>query len=293
MKAEKRHELQQNELADWLGEQIEAAKPYGWTIAFVAVGLLVAAFLGIYLMNAGNPASSAAWSQYFAAFNDREPAVALKELAEQQPTSPAALWALQSVGDINLSQGSIQLFSDREEAKKMLEKAEAAYKEVESKATDTMLKARSRLGLAKLYETTNRPAEAKELYEQVVASEKDSAIGKAAAAGVQRLSDPRDVALLAWFAEQKPRKPAPFPGSGGLPGLPNDLPERPDLSLPGLGSPDPLSSGIGIPSSPGSGLNLDGLGTGKTETPGLEFPKPGDAPATPPATPPATTPADE
>src|SRR5687768_7138686 len=31
MKAEKRHELQQNELADWLGEQIEAAKPYSGT----------------------------------------------------------------------------------------------------------------------------------------------------------------------------------------------------------------------------------------------------------------------
>jgi tetratricopeptide (TPR) repeat protein len=281
MKAEKRHELQQNELADWLGEQIEAAKPYGTTIAIVVFGGLLAIVLAIYLANAGNPASAGAWSQYFAAFNDREPAVALQQLATEQPTSPVALWALQSVGDINLSQGSIQLFSDREEAKKMLGKAETAYKEVESKATDSMLKSRSRLGLAKLYEATNKPDEAKKYYQMVVDAEKESAIGKAAAQGVKRLSDPREVALLAWFDAQKPRKPAPFPGAGGLPGLPNDLPERPDLSLPGLG--DPLS---GSSSTPGAGLNLEGLGTGKSETPGLEFPKPGDAPSATPATPP-------
>jgi tetratricopeptide (TPR) repeat protein len=273
MKAEKRHELQQNELADWLGEQIEAAKPYGTTIAIVVLGGLLAIGLAIYLASAGNPASAGAWSQYFAAFNDREPAVALKQLAEEQPNTSAALWAQQSIGDINLSQGSIQLFSDREEAKKMLEKAEVAYKEVETKATDSMLKSRSRLGLAKLYEATNKPEEAKRYYEMVVAAEKDSAIGKAAAAGAKRVSDPREVALLAWFDAQKPRKPAPFPGAGGLPGLPNDLPERPDLSLPGLGG-----------SVPGTGLNLEGLGTGKSETPGLEFPKPGETPAGTPAT---------
>jgi hypothetical protein len=52
-----------------------------------------------------------------------------------------------------------------------------------------------------------------------------------------------------------------------LPGLPNDLPERPDLSLPGLGSP--ADSGAGL----GSGLNLEGLGSGKPDEPTLEFPK--------------------
>ncbi len=280
MKAEKRHELQQNELADWLGEQIEAAKPYSGTILFAAIALVLAVALGIYLMSAGNPASAAAWSKYFAAFNDREPAVALQELATKEAGSPAALWALQSVGDINLSQGSLQLFSDREEAKKLLAKAEEAYKQVEEKANDPLLKTRARLGLAKLYEATNKPAESKRFYELIVQSEKDSAIGKAAADGLARVTDPREVALLAWFAEQKPRKPVPFPGAGGLPGLPNDLPERPDLSLPGLGSP--LGTGA---TTPGTGLNLEGLGSGKTETPGLEFPKPSDKPATTPAAP--------
>ncbi len=288
MKAEKRHELQHNELSDWLGEQIEAAKPYGTTIGIVVVGGLIAIGLAIYIASAGNPASAGAWSDYFAAFNDREPAVALKQLTEERPDTAAALWAQQSIGDINMSQGSIEMFSDRIEAKKKLEKAEAAYKEVEAKATDPMLKSRARLGLAKVYEATNRPDDAKKQYEAVVASEKDSAIGKAAAAGVERLSDPREVALLAWFDAQTPRKPAPLSGSGGLPGLPNDLPERPDLSLPGFS--DPLAPpGTGATTTPGSGLNLDNLGKGTTETSGLEFPKPGETPAATPGTTPAET----
>ena len=271
MKAEKRHELQKNELAGWLGEQIEIARPYAGTIAFVAVGVAAIVGLVIYLNNAGNPAAAGAWSQWSSAFNDREPAVALNQLAQERADSPVALWALQSVGDINLSQGSMQLFSDREEAKQSLEKAEKAYLEVEKKATDRMLKSRARLGLAKVYEATNKPAEAKKFYELVAQDQKDSAIGKLAAEGVERMSDPRQVELLAWFAAQKPRKPAPFPGQGGLPGLPNDLPERPDLSLPGLSDP---AAGTDSPS--GSVLDLEGLGTGKTEPPKDEFPQPAE-----------------
>jgi hypothetical protein len=165
----------------------------------------------------------------------------------------------------------MQLFSDREEAKKSLEKAETALKQVEAQATEKMLKTRARLSLAKLYETLCRPEEAKKLYQQIAEDEKDSVVGQIAQRAVKRLSDPREVELLAWFAEQKPRRPSPGMGRGGLPGLPNDLPERPDLSLPGLGT-GAAEPGAGV----GPGLNLEGLGTGKPDESKLEFPKPGE-----------------
>jgi hypothetical protein len=58
--------------------------------------------------------------------------------------------------------------------------------------------------------------------------------------------------------------------------LHNDLPERPDLSLPGLGT-----GATGIETGPGTGLNLEGIGSGATgTTPKLEFPKPADAKST-------------
>jgi len=271
MKAEKRHELEQNELADWLGEQIEAAKPYAPTIGIALVGGILVILLVIYLVSSGGTASARAWSSYFMAFNQREPEVTLETFAKDMPNTPASLWAVQAVGDIHLSRGAMQLFSDREEAKKSLDKAEASLLQVEKEAQDKMLKTRARLSLGKLYETLCKPDDAKKYYEMAVADEGDSAIGKLAKRAVERLSDPRDVELLAWFAEQKPRRPVPGFGPGGLPGLPNDLPERPDFSLPGLGIP-PTDTGSAAP----TGLNLDGIGSGKADDSKLDFPKPGE-----------------
>ena len=279
MKAEKRHELEQNELADWLGEQIEAVKPYAPMIGIVALGGLLAIVLIGYLWTSGPAASARSWSMYFSAANERDSegrVTTLEAFAKEMPNTPASLWATQAVGDIHLSQGSMQLFSDREEARKSLDKAEEALLKVETGAQDGMLKTRARLSLGKLYEAKCLPDKAKEYYQRVVTDEKDSAIGKVAQRAVERLSDKRDVELLAWFAEQKPRRPAPGFGPGGLPGLPNDLPDRPDFSLPGLGSP----ADTGATGTPGAvapaGLNLEGIGSGKTDDQGLAFPKPGE-----------------
>ena len=41
MKAERRHELKHNELADWLGERVETLKPHATGIAFGVILLFV------------------------------------------------------------------------------------------------------------------------------------------------------------------------------------------------------------------------------------------------------------
>ena len=274
MKAEKRHELEKNELADWIGEHIEAAKPYAPTIGIVLVGGTLAALLAIYLMGTSGTAAARAWSSYFTAVNERDPEIPLEQFVKDLPDTPASLWAEQTLGDINLIQGSQALFSNREEAKKLLDKAETSLTKVNAEAKNPMLQARAKLSLAKLYEAKCLPEKAKQFYEEVVQLEKDSAIGKLAQQGVKRMSDPRDVELLAWFAEQQPRRPAAGMGGGGMPGLPSDLPARPDLSLPGLGtSPTDPATGAG----PGAGLNLEGLGTERPAEPTLEFPKAGES----------------
>lgn len=283
MKAEKRHQLEQNLLADWLGDQIELARPYAGTIAVVALGTVAIIGLAIYTFSSSTVVGATDWSKYFSAFNERDPGVALEDVAKEIPTTAPGLWAQQSIGDMNSSRGLMQLFSDREAAKTSLEKAEEAYKAVLAGAADPMLKNRARLGLAKVYEGLNRTDEAKKLFEEIVAADKDSAIGKLAAQGVERLSNPRDLELLAWFDKQTPKRPSPLGGFGpGLPGLGNDLPDRPDLSLPGLGL------GTGGDLLPG----LEGIGSGATESPGLEFPKPGEPPASGDTVPADAVPAD-
>jgi len=291
MKAERRQELKHNELADWLNERVETAKPH-MTGVLLGIGVLVAIVLAmVWYFNGETAASSQAWSRYFEAFNDREPQKMLQSLAAEQSGSKAAWWALAAVGDLNLAEGASLLYSDRKEAQKRLEVAEQAYKQVEA-ADDAMLKSRAQLGLARVYESTFKTDEARKYYEQVAANEKDSPLGKAAAMDAKRLKDAREVAFLDWFATQTPKRPAPFPGvGGGLPGLPNDLPDRPDIGLPkslgldNLGTGAPAEPPPAFPAPAGTPASGEPGDAAKTEAPKSDEAKPADA-----TTPSATTP---
>jgi hypothetical protein len=259
MKSDRRHELQTNELADWLGERLDMLRPHATAIALGAFIVVVLIFGGAWYFKTENTAAAKDWGDYFSAFNQREPSVALEKLAKERSGTSTAMWAMQAVGDMNLAQGSTMLFSDRAEAQKLLQKAEATYKLVEAGATDPTLKSRAQIGLGKVYESLCQPEKAGEYYEKVATALKDTAIGKTAAEDAQRMKDERQVALLAWFAAQQPKKPAPIPGPGGAtPGLPSDLPERPDIGLP-------------------SGLGLGNLGEGVPAAPPPKLPEPAKA----------------
>lgn len=114
--------------------------------------------------------------------------------------------------------------------------------------------------MGKVYEALCKPEDALKYYKLVADTQKDSAIGKAAAKAAKRMENPRDVKLLAWFAQQTPKKPSPLSGpGGGAPGLPNDLPDRPDISPP-------------------SSLGLGNIGTGTPDAPEPSLPLPGTTP---------------
>src|SRR5688500_18201031 len=81
MKAERRHELKHNELADWMGERVETLRPHAAGIA-LGVGVLLVIVLGsLWYFSGENAATSRAWSQYFDAFNGRELQKVLQTLA--------------------------------------------------------------------------------------------------------------------------------------------------------------------------------------------------------------------
>ena len=255
MKAERRHELKHNELADWIGELAEGLKPHA-TGVLIGLAILVAIVLSsVWYFSLETATASRAWSQYFYAFNERDPQKVLHNLATEQSGSKAAWWALAAYADINSGEGAAQLYSDRAEAKKRLEAAKEAYLKVEASG-DPMLKTRAQLGLGKVYESLCEPEKAREYYDKVATSQKDSAIGKAAAADAKRMKDSREVEFLAWFEKQTPRRPAPMPGVGGMsPALTTNLPDRPTIPFPKL--------------------DLGNIGTSADVPPPPSFPAPG------------------
>jgi hypothetical protein len=263
MKSEKRHELQKNELADWIGNHAEGASEYFWPI----VGGVVAAFalaVGIaYYLNTREAVAAVAWDKYYQAHAEVERDAELQKVAKDYASSSAAQWAQIGYADLNLARGANLMFKDRSDASSKLKEAEIAYQAVIDNARDPEVITRAQFGMARTKETQCQPEEARKHYELVAKAEKDSPLGKAAARSAARMADPETVEFLAWFAKAQPRKPTPV-GHGGIPGLPplnvpTDLPERPDISLPGP-------------------LNID-PGKLPGELPNLDFPKPGDVPA--------------
>ena len=67
MKTERRHELQTNVLADWLGHRTEAIRPYFIYIVMGGVALLVVAIVVTIASNWQLARSSEGWADYFAA----------------------------------------------------------------------------------------------------------------------------------------------------------------------------------------------------------------------------------
>lgn len=73
MKTERRHELATNVLADWLGEKIEALKPYSAAASVTALLVVVLIFAGIVLYQRRQTSTAQVWSDYFSAIENQSP----------------------------------------------------------------------------------------------------------------------------------------------------------------------------------------------------------------------------
>lgn len=251
-----RHQLEKNILADWLGEKIEFLKPYGTQIAVGGLIVLAAVVGAIYYFSRTDTVGPRAWQAYFTAFGEQKVDEALKDVYEKPEVegTAAELWARLSYADQRFRFAVIQGSQDPTAAKEALGDAEEALVEVEKRASNPALMARTRYSLARIYETQGKPNKAREYYQKVAEAAKNSALAKAAAEGAERL-DPKGevVEVLAWLAEQKPPTNR-MPGSDsfldslgpgfGQPGP--TLPERPNLNVPGSGSPFGPSGAGGI-----------------------------------------------
>jgi hypothetical protein len=257
MKAERKHELEHNELDDLLVKATTFIQQNGLILGIVVVGLALG--VGIYTWRMATNsinADAGLWEDYFLALSDsKDPERELESIIDEQDRRGQSaalpiLWARLSVGNLKLSEGTRDLFEDREAAVQSLEEAEKNFLAVEKHASrNPELRDRANFGLAEVYESLSRPDDARKYYGLVAKASPESALGKLAARGERRMAEKNNQEFLTWFAQQKPiKKPS---SNNGLPPLDfGNPPETPGFSVPPLpGSNDkPITPGLKIPS---------------------------------------------
>ncbi len=229
MKGKRRHELQQNMLADWLGQKIDGIRPYlNWIIAGVVIAVVgvisYAIWSGVYSSQSSDP-----WEAY--ASVAQGPVLnpeGLKKVGEAYGDTQAGLWAQKMEADTYSGDGSAGLLIDREAAIEQLNRAQKIYERIIPQADSyPMLQRRARYSLAQTYESLGELAKAKEHYEQVAKDSGDPLLQQLAERALARLDDPDAPEFYAEVAAYvSPSSPDYDPSL-------DVLPERHDISYPG------------------------------------------------------------
>lgn len=258
MKSKRRHELQTNELADQLGQWIEAVRPYTTlTIAIVAgVVLIIAGWY--YLTSSREKKKAESWRSYMLAGTNTASGDAAEDLslvADQFSDTQAGQWAALTAADLKAEQGVRLMFTDRAAAETALNEAKSHYRQVlDSKyaSQDDMLSNRAHYGLAQVCEAQSELDEAKNQYTQVVERSPGSALATSAQKRIDMLQQASTKKWYNWFANQKP-EPRKLGTGAGLPGLGgppvtdlNTLPDGPTGDFM-KGAESPAGAGTDIP----------------------------------------------
>jgi hypothetical protein len=227
MKSERRHELQHNELADWIVKTAKAIQPYQNLILAAVVILVVAGAAYTWWSRTTADQAGRAWYDLNAGLRNPEKLV---KVVEDHPDSRVGQTAAVVLADLRLFSGCNQRFISKALAEPELSKAAELY-EADLKATQSeFLRERATFGLARAKESQGELTAARQHYDDVV---KKWPKGTYAAVAQQRLDDLNRLETKQMYDDfaKFDRKPdygpaSTLPGldmpSGGLPGLPSE-----------------------------------------------------------------------
>lgn len=222
MKTERRHELERNQLANWLSSKADLAKRYSTSIAAVALGLVVVFAVMRYLSNRAAGRNEIAWEEYYSALdmaplNTLDPErfqdaiKALEDVADAHADARVGQMARLNLADLQRTRGADELFEDRNQSKKLLADAVENYGKVLASPEGKPLAEQARFGLAQTLECMGDLAKAKSEYEQVVESWPDGAFAMQAK---NRLGQIDQTESKKFYDDFRSRKVARRPGAG-------------------------------------------------------------------------------
>jgi hypothetical protein len=230
MKSERRHELQHNELADWLFKTGQSLKPYqNLIVAGIAIAV-VAVAVYTYLSRTSASRSGQAWTDLTNSLESGSPEM-LNSVAEGNPDTLVAQTAAVVLGDTRLATGCNQRFVSMAIAQTELNSAIKSYSDVLEKSQSQSLLERATFGIARAKETQGDLEGATQRYAEVVAKWPD---GTYAAAAKRRLEDFKQPNTKFMFQSLREFEPKPSfseePGAlGPQPSFSEPLPDEPPL----------------------------------------------------------------
>lgn len=244
MKTERRHELQNNELAFFLTRFMEKYRSQAGLFGGIAL-LGVAAWLAMsYMSSAAEQANAGSWAAYFQATESRGgDERQFNAVADAYGDTKAGHWAKFSAATRVLARATESTFINREDAKAKLKVAQAQLEELVN-VKDELLRPRAMLALAQTLESLGALGGTESLdlaakqFEKIVAEFPNTEIARTAAIQLERLKANQEDGWYTWFASQEPAVDPLSSGSGLFDGI-GDTPSDPNVevpAVPGVGS---------------------------------------------------------
>ena len=211
MKTERRHELQSNELANWITNHYKTIEPYTKSILAVAIAALVAYSAWSFISARSKDKEAAEWDKFD---GGREELNAL--ILRHSIGTPLGNMAHLSLADMNLSEGIDALLKDRTEGIRLLKLAHDDYAAVANASTDPMVQPLAWCGKAKAEESLGDLEAARTDYKRLLGNGKlfiFDEYAKQRLADLQRPSVKEFYAVLAESQSKPPETPGKRPST--------------------------------------------------------------------------------
>lgn len=246
MKAERRHELQENQLAAWLAHKYVDVRPYVTTVVVALIALTLAWFAWSWYSSTTASAQAETWNRYYKALGETSASndTPLREFIRDFPDDPAGIAARERLAIILMGKGANSQLTSRDASRAAYEEAIENFNVVRRETDDESLRRFASLHIALAHESRYDLEKALEEYEAVAKTWPGSAEADRAARRIEDLKNPATKELYDWHRTVNPLATAPL-----VPQVP--IEPAADLgTLPDAPPADPMPPADAVPATP-------------------------------------------
>jgi hypothetical protein len=212
MKSERRHELEHNELLNWLNKTFSSIKPYLNLILGLAVFLAVIYLAYAWWRSHATTQTAASWNALYKAGGDPK---ILDDVITKYPRTTVAQAANLKMADFYLANGCNSLFENKSVGEAQIARAIQLYRIVLADNRNPLIREQAMFGLARACEANSDLAEAVKQYEELAKQWPQGAYATHAAAAIERLNKQSSKAWYDRFAKFEAKPAAEQPSASG------------------------------------------------------------------------------